>query len=122
MPKCLVLFYEKEDGSSPAEEYINSLDVKMSAKAYRMIGLLSANGSDLREPYSRYLDDGIFELRPRVGSDIARVLYFFMVGSRAVLTHGFTKKGQKAPKSEIDRAKAYRKDYLSREVGNDENL
>jgi hypothetical protein len=32
-----VVFYEKEDGDCPVEEFINSLDVKMRAK---MVGLL----------------------------------------------------------------------------------
>lgn len=66
-------------------------------------------------PYSEELQDGIFELRAKVGSDISRVLYFFMVGRKIILTNGFIKKTQKAPKSEIEKAKRYRDDYLSRE-------
>lgn len=86
----------------------------MKAKVFRVIDMLEANGIYLREPYSKCLDDGIFELRAQVGSDISRVLYFFMVGKKVVLTHGFVKKTQKTPSSEIDRAKKYRDDYLSR--------
>ncbi len=33
----------------------------------------------LREPYSKHLDDGIFELRCKFGSGITRVLYFFSI-------------------------------------------
>lgn len=66
-------------------------------------------------PYSEELQDGIFELRAKVGSDISRVLYFFMVGRKIILTNGFIKKTQKTPKSEIEKAKRYRDDYLSRE-------
>ena len=76
--------------------------------------MLETNGADLREPYSKYLNEGIFELRAQVGSDISRVLYFFMVGKKAILTHGFVKKTQKTPPSEIDRAKKYKDEYLSR--------
>ena len=65
-------------------------------------------------PYSEELEDGIFELRAKVGSDISRVLYFFVVGRKIVLTNGFIKKAQKTPKSEIERAKKYRADYLGR--------
>ena len=32
------------------------------------------------------------ELRAKVGSDISRVLYFFMIGHKVVLTNGFIKK------------------------------
>ena len=57
------------------------------------------------------LDDGIFELRVKQGSDISRVLYFFVVGSKVVLTNGFVKKTQKTPANQIDLAKKYRLAY-----------
>jgi len=47
VPKYQVLFFEKENGEIPAEEFINSLDIKMSAKIYRLIALMSENGPDL---------------------------------------------------------------------------
>jgi len=122
VPKYQVIFFEKENGTAPVEDFINSLDVKMSAKIYRLIAMISENGPDLREPYSKHLEDGIFELRAQAGSDISRVLYFFMVGRRIVITNGFIKKAQKTPISEIDRAKAYRKEYLEKEANNDENI
>lgn len=68
----------------------------------------------LREPYSKHLEDGIFELRNKVGNDITRVLYFFVIGETIVLTNGFTKKTQKTPKSEIQKAKDYRNEYFNR--------
>lgn len=78
------------------------------------ISILQDNGYELREPYSKYLSEGIFELRARVGSDITRVLYFFYVDSRIVLTNGFIKKTNKTPIKEIEKAKKYRADYLKR--------
>lgn len=51
-----------------------------------------------REPYSKHLDDGIFELRCKFGSDITRVLYFFYYEGKIILTNGFVKKTQKTPK------------------------
>ena len=47
-----VEFYEKENGSQPAKEFLLSLDVKMRAKMADMISILQDNGCDLREPYS----------------------------------------------------------------------
>ena len=81
-----------------------------------LLQILSENGNNLREPYSKHLDDGIFELRAKVGSDISRVLYFFYVDQRIIVTNGFVKKTQKTPKSEIEKAKEIRKEYLEREV------
>ena len=109
-----VEFYEKENGSQPAKEFLLSLDVKMRAKMADMISILQDNGYDLREPYSKYLSDGIFELRARAETNIMRVFYFFYVDRRIVLTHGFIKKTQKTPVAEIEKAKKYRADYLRR--------
>lgn len=106
--------YDLPDGSYPAQEFIDSLDIKMQAKMLRTIAFLQENGSDLREPYSEYLQDGILELRAKVGSNISRVMYFFYDGKKAVLTHGFIKKTQKTPKKEIDRAIRYKEEYFSR--------
>lgn len=109
-----VFFYKKGDGTEPAKDFLNSLDVKMQAKMVRTIEILQNNGHDLREPYSKQLEDGIFELRAKVGSDISRVLYFFVIGKKVILTNGFVKKTQKTPKNEIELAKKYMADYLER--------
>lgn len=109
-----IIFYDKADGSEPAKDFILSLDTKMRAKMFRAIELLRDKGNDLREPDSKSLGDGIMELRAKVGSDISRVLYFFIVGRKVVLTNGFIKKSQKTPKAEIELAKRYREEYLNR--------
>lgn len=109
------IFFEKDDGSCPVEEFLLSLDKKMRAKLTKEIALLQDVGNELREPYSKHLEDGIFELRAKIGSDISRVLYFFFFGSKIILTNGFIKKTQKTPRKEIDIAKKYRTLYLKRE-------
>lgn len=113
-----VIFYERVDGSKPAQEFLLSLNKKLRAKLSRLLDMLERNGYELREPYSKHLTDGIFELRAQAGSDTSRVLYFFITGRRVILTHGFIKKTQKAPNAEIEKAKQYRKDYLERTVDN----
>ena len=109
-----VEYYEKEDGTFPAEEFILSLDTKMQAKMFRELELLETFGNELREPHSKPLGDGIYEIRAKVASDITRVLYFFVVNKKIILTNGFVKKAQKTPDSKITLAKKYRKDYLER--------
>lgn len=113
-----IIFYDKPDGTEPVKDFILSLDKKMRAKMLRTIAMLEVNGYELREPCSKLLEDGIFELRAQVGTNISRVLYFFIVGRKVILTNGFIKKTQKTPKDEIERAKRYRAEYLSREGGN----
>lgn len=119
MDKFEVEFYTKDNGEKPAKDFILGLDVKMRAKILGIINVLEENGNQLREPYSKHLDDGIFEIRGKVGTDIARVLYFFYYGKNIIITNGFIKKTQETPKREIKLAKAYRKDYLERVKNNE---
>jgi phage-related protein len=109
-----VIFYDKPDGTEPVKDFLLSLEPKMRAKMLRTISMLQTNGTDLREPLSKPLGDGIFELRAKVGSDISRTLYFFFYGRRVILTNGFIKKTQKTPRAEIETAKKYRAEYLGR--------
>ncbi len=111
-----VEFYTKDSGEKPAWEFIESFDEKTQAKLLRGITLLENNGPELRRPHSAKIDDKIFELRVQEGNNIFRVLYFFYIGKRIVMTHGFVKKTQKTPHSEIERAKFYMNDYLRREA------
>lgn len=107
-------FYEKENGEQPAKEFMLSLDKKLRAKLADTIMILQDNGYELREPYSKHISEGIFELRAKQGSDITRVMYFFYVDRHIILTNGFIKKTQNTPQSEIEKAKRYRSDYLKR--------
>ena len=109
-----IVVYERENGSIPFMEFLDCLSPKMKAKILRDLDLLEDKGNTLREPYSKHLEDGIFELRTKLASDITRALYFFYDGSRIVITHGFVKKQEKTPPSEILRAKEYRADWLRR--------
>lgn len=109
-----VEYYEMADGTKPAEDFILAQDKKMRAKLLTMLEFLEEKGPELREPYSRSLGDGIFEVRAKQASDITRVLYFFIEGKKAILTNGFVKKTQRTPPAEIARAKRYRDDYHRR--------
>lgn len=109
-----VLFYEKENGECPVEEFLSSLDIKMRVKMVGLLEILEEKGNMLREPYSKHLDDGIFEIRCKVGNNITRVLYFFYYQGKIILTNGFVKKMQKTPPAEINLAKTRRKDYIER--------
>ncbi len=121
MQKIEIIFYQKANGSKPAEEFIESLSKSEKKKIYHVVDMLSDRGGDLRMPYSRYLEDGIYELR----ANASRVLYFFIVRSSAVLTNGFTKKTNKTPRDQIEKAKRYREDYsirLDKKEGNKNNV
>lgn len=109
-----IKFYEDEQGKVPVREFLDSLDIKMRQKMLRSIQALQDMGISLRMPLSEALGDGIFELRAKIGSNISRVMYFFIIGDSAVLTHGFIKKTQKTPARELEKAKKIRDDYKMR--------
>jgi len=108
-------FYETESGKKPVEEFMISLDNRMRTKAIRELMLLREKGSMLREPFSKAMGDGIFELRVQQGSNAVRIFYFFFIGSKVVLPNGFVKKTQKTPPQELEKAKRYKADYERRQ-------
>ena len=109
-----IIYYETESGSKPAKEFIDSLPPKMQASMLDKVRYLHELGHLLRPPASKHLQGEIYELRAQAEGNITRILYFFVVGDKAVLTHGFVKKTQKTPVREIRRAEESRRDYLAR--------
>ncbi len=114
-----VEFYETVDGKSELWDFLEDLRIKAAENKdariqYKQISLyiqlLQDNGTRLNENITKYLDDGIWELRP--GNN--RVMYFFFENDTFILLHQFRKKTQKTPKREIEKAKSERADYLSR--------
>lgn len=95
MDKFEIIFYEKVDGIQPVVDFILNQNIKMRAKILKSIELLEEKGNYLRTPYSKHLDDGIFELRIKQASDITRVLYFFVLDKKIVMTNAFVKKLKK---------------------------
>lgn len=65
------------------------------------IDFLGEVGNQAREPVSKSLGEGLFELRVRS----TRIFYCFRPGRVIVLLHGFSKKTQKTPVREIDIAR-----------------
>ena len=52
-------------------------------------------------PVVRKIERGLWEVRIRLGDASARV-FFTVVGDDMVLLHGFIKKSQKTPKSDLE--------------------
>lgn len=109
-----VVLYEKDNGEKLVKTFIFQSDAKMQAKIIGLLEVLEEKGNLLREPYSKHLEDGIFELRCQVGNNITRILYFFYYQKQIVLTNGFVKKTQKTPRREIELAKYRKNEYIKR--------
>ena len=106
MPKTDVWFYCNKDGKSPMLELLQELaqdDRRAYNKCRALIDRLEELGHELRRPTADLLQDGIYELRTKVGRVNYRLLYFFHGKNVAILEHAFTKTAN-IPKEEIKRA------------------
>ncbi len=108
----------KENGKIPVQDFLYSLNPKLRAKAFSDIELLKKLGTELKEPYVKPIkgkdNKGLYELRIRFSSDIARIFYFTYYNNKVVLLHGFIKKAMKIPENEIKKARKYMEDYKRR--------
>lgn len=113
-----VVFYQDERGACPVRVFLDGLPIKLREKTLRGLMLLQEMGPQLRGEETSYVREGLFELRTKFGSDITRVLYFFWVDKKIVVTNGFVKKTQKTPAQHLERAMRYKKDWEARFDGN----
>ena len=90
-----IIFFELDNDSCPVQDFLDSLNDKMAAKVYGMMDVLAEFGNELREPYTKELEDEIYELRAKTGTDICRVLFFFRSEKKNIITNGFIKKATK---------------------------
>lgn len=99
-----VYYYINEEGVEPVKEYLNSQSIKERAKIFTFIDFLQKSGGYLDEPYSRHVKDKIRELRVDFSKNRHRIMYFTFTGEKIILLSAFTKKTEKTPLKEIDRA------------------
>lgn len=98
----------------PANDFINTLPMKMQSKVYRTIDLLREFGYKLPQPYCKTLTgiSGLKELRIKLATDICRLFYFHYKEKIYVVTSGYIKKKNETDKNEIERAIRLMNDVL----------
>jgi phage-related protein len=111
-----IVFYLDDDGTSPVEAFLVSLDAKTQRRFRWSIEQLRVRNLQAREPLVRHLEGKLWELREESQTNIYRLLYFFYTGRQIVLLHGFQKKTQKTPRREIEIAQR-RLDHFSQRQG-----
>lgn len=114
-----IYFYRDRDGNRPIAAYIAELTAKKDKdsriklnKIRDYIKALSEYGTRIGEPYIKYLNGDIWELRPLRD----RILFAAWYQSGFVLLHQFIKKTQKTPAREIERAQKNLADLIERGV------
>jgi phage-related protein len=95
-------------------EFLKKQPEKVQNKIFKIIEAIEI----LERVPSNYLKmlagtAGLYEARIQLGSDIWRVFCFFDDGKLVILLNGFTKKTQKTPKGEIEKAKQLMQKYYN---------
>lgn len=101
-PVLSVRFYRTSSGGEPVREWLLGL----ANKDRRAVGediKTAQYGWPLGMPLIRKLQPGLWEVRSHIAAGIARVI-FTVEGHVMVLLHGFVKKAQKTPTSDLKTA------------------
>ena len=90
--------------------FLNTLPKKIRDKFIWTFQLIEEI-EQIPKTYLKHVEDGIYEVRVKFGSNIYRVMAFFDEDKLILVINGFTKKTQKTPKTEIKKAKKIRLQY-----------
>jgi len=110
-----VEFYETGSGVAPVREFLDGLKATDPDDFSAVVAGLAKprNRPYHREPLSKALGDGLFELR-HVGKLNTRVLWFFTKGRRIVLVHGIRSKARAIPVRDLRVARERKRDWRKR--------
>ncbi len=108
-------FYETGAGGCPVRDFLDALkESDPDDFAAVVAGLAKLRDSKYhREPLSKTLGGGLFELR-HVGKLNTRILWFFVRGRRIIAVHGIRNKGQAISPRDLAMARARMNDWKKR--------
>lgn len=115
MMNFTVEFYETAAGGCPVREFLDDLKASDPDDFAAVVAGLAKlrNRQYHREPLSKPLGDGLFELR-HVGKLNTRVLWFFVKNRRIVAVHAIRNKGVNIPSRAIEIARERMSDWRKR--------
>lgn len=93
-----IWYFADDRGNSPVKDFIDGLPLEDQAKVFAYIEELRKQGHNLRRPLADYVQDGIYELRPKSN----RLFYFFFLKDNAIFVHAIKKKQYKIPANDIE--------------------
>ncbi len=105
------VFYLVEEGDCLVEEFLAELkrgDVAAHKRATLALQRLAEHGVPRNEERAKQLEPDLWELK---GHQVR--LFFFLRGHRAFFTHGFKKKRDGTPETELGRARRLRDAFLA---------
>ena len=100
LPRLTVRFFRESTGSEPVRDWLKHLPVEEMRELGSDIKTVQF-GWPIGMPVVDHIDGDMWEVRTRLSTRIARVL-FVLEGNVMVLLHGFIKKERKTPKADLD--------------------
>ena len=98
-------FYRTEDGDCPVREFLDHLDGKDAQKVLWVFRLIERIDRVPKQYLKKLVgSDDIWECRVRTAKGAYRFFSFFVHGGDLVVTHGYSKKTNRADPREIRRA------------------
>lgn len=109
-----VHFYATETGNEPVREWLRSLPAEVRKTIGEDIKTVQF-GWPLGMPLVRKMEPGLWEVRSKFTNGIARVFFTLADnGNVMLLAHGFIKKSDKTPATELPTARNRLNDYRKR--------
>lgn len=87
-----------------------SMTKTLKARFVALTDMMLQHGSNIGMPYTRAMKQGLFEMRIKDQSGIARVFYCTKRNKNIVILHSFIKKTQKTPRAELEIARSRAKE------------
>ena len=97
--------WEIEIYDKTTQNALEALPTSIKVHIYRIFELLECFGNEVKEPHTKSLGNGLFEIRAKGQEGIARVFFTYKKQKVIIVFHCFIKKSQKTPKNELQQAR-----------------
>ena len=106
-----ILYYNEK-----LEESILNLPDGLLARYLRLTDLMIEFGPNLGLPHTKSIGKNLYELRIKSKEGISRIFFCLKIKNKIIMLHGFIKKSQRTPKTELEIAIKRMKEVMSNDA------
>lgn len=110
-----LIFYTKQNGTCPVEEFIDKLQLRDRAKVLSCLRNVEELGFDSPRVAFRQIRGRLWEIKIKTADTGVRIFYVTIKKGHLVLLHAYKKESQKAPIREINVAEQRMQEVMSHE-------
>lgn len=109
-----IYYYISPSGENPVKEFIDALTKIQKAKIFRIFQTYQEYGLNSIVPHTKKITGTLFWEIRILGRDNVRIIYIIKTKTSVLALHGFAKKKQKIPQTELNIALGRYKDWKGR--------